>query len=119
MISNISGVIIWTENLPLLTKFYTETMGFTPRSIRQNFINFEWGTMRFSIGSHTSITGQNQDSHRIMINFNVEDIHLVYDALSKRGVTFIRGPEQEHWGGWVSTLMDPDRNIIQLLQQPS
>ena len=54
-----------------------------------------------------------------MINFNVEDIHLVYDALSKRGVTFIRGPEQEHWGGWVSTLMDPDRNIIQLLQQPS
>ena len=30
MIGSVNGVIIWTQNLARLTKFYTETMGLTP-----------------------------------------------------------------------------------------
>ena len=75
MIGSVNGVIIWTQNLDRLTKFYTETMGLTPHSVRPHFVNFEWGEMRFSIGSHTEIKGQAADPYRIMINFDVTDIH--------------------------------------------
>jgi len=118
MIGSINGVIIWTGNLDRLTEFYTQTMGFTPHSLRPHFVNFEWGDMRFSIGSHAEVEGQNEDPHRIMINFDVKDIHTVHKTLVERGVKFIRPPEQEHWGGWVATLLDPDGNMLQLLQQP-
>ncbi|MDP6453722.1 MAG: VOC family protein [SAR202 cluster bacterium] len=118
MIGSVNGVIIWTHDLDRLTKFYTETMGFTPHSIRSYFVNFEWGDMRFSIGSHDEIKGQAADPYRIMINFDVQDIHTIHQTLVDKGVEFIRPPEQEHWGGWVTTLLDPDGNMLQLLQQP-
>ena len=118
MIGSVNGVIIWTQNLDRLTKFYTETMGLTPHSVRPQFVNFEWGEMRFSIGSHTEIKGQAADPYRIMINFDVTDIHATHQTLREQGVEFNRPPEQEHWGGWVATLLDPDGNMLQLLQQP-
>jgi predicted enzyme related to lactoylglutathione lyase len=118
MIGSVNGVIIWTENLDRLNEFYTQTMGLKPHSIRPNFVNFEWGDMRFSIGSHAEVKGQTAEPYRIMINFYVTDIQIAYQTLKDRGVEFTRPPEQEHWGGWVATLLDPDGNMLQLLQQP-
>jgi predicted enzyme related to lactoylglutathione lyase len=54
-----------------------------------------------------------------MINLGVEDIHRTYTALRAKGVTFLKAPTQEEWGGWVATFFDPDGNILQLLQQPT
>jgi predicted enzyme related to lactoylglutathione lyase len=119
MIGSVNGVIIWTENLDRLIEFYTEKMGLNPHSIRPNFVNFEWDSMRFSIGSHAEVKGQTVEPYRIMINFDVADIQTAYQTLKDHGVEFIRPPEQEHWGGWVATLLDPDGNMLQLLQQPS
>ena len=118
MIGRVNGVIIWTHDLDRLTKFYTEMMGLTPHSIRPDFVNFEWGDMRFSIGSHNEINGQAADPYRIMVNFDVQDIQKIHQSLADKGVEFIRPPEQEHWGGWVATLLDPDGNMLQLLEQP-
>lgn len=118
MIGRVNGVILWTDNLQRLSRFYTETLGLTPRSVRQNFVNYEWDEMRFSIGTHDEVGGQAADPFRIMINFDVLDIHAAHRALADQGVEFTRAPEREHWGGWVATLKDPDGNILQLLQQP-
>ena len=51
-----------------------------------------------------------------MVNLGVDDIHKEYERLLSKGVQFVRPPEQEHWGGWVSSLSDPDGNTIQLMQ---
>ena len=53
-----------------------------------------------------------------MPHLGVSDIHGLYKRLAAQGVEFIRSPEQEHWGGWIATLKDPDGNILQLLQLP-
>ena len=118
MIRYMNGVIIWTDNLPRLRAFYVETLGLTPRSVRPRFVNFEWGGLRFSIGSHDGVSGQARDPSRIMVNFDVDDVHGLHERLAGAGVRFIRAPEKEHWGGWVATFEDPDGNLLQLLQQP-
>ncbi|MCH9038856.1 MAG: VOC family protein [Chloroflexi bacterium] len=119
MIDGVVGVIIWTDRLDVMTEFYRDTLGFPVHSIRPNFVAFEWGGMRFSIGTHEHVSGRTTEPERIMINLGAQDIQGVYAALTAKGVEFVRPPEQEHWGGWVATLRDPDGNTLQLLQQPT
>ena len=119
MIEGIAGVVIWTENLDRLLDFYRDTLGLTPHSVRPEFVAFSWGEMRLSIGKHSEVRGRTSEPHRIMVNLAVDDIQATYQALTARGVEFLRPPEREHWGGWVGTFADPDGNLLQLLQQPS
>ena len=118
MVQGVVGVIIWTDDLDRLSAFYRDTLGLTPHSVRPDFIVFEWGDMRLSIGKHGQVHGRAADPYRVMVNLGVSDIHGVHQSLTARGVSFIRPPEQEHWGGWVATFADPDGNVLQLLQQP-
>ena len=118
MIEGVVGVVVWTDNLDRMVAFYTQTLGLTPHSVRPDFVAFKLGDMRLSIGKHSQIEGRTTEPYRIMVNLGVDDIHEVYEALAARGVTFLRQPEREHWGGWVSTFSDPDGNVLQLLQQP-
>jgi predicted enzyme related to lactoylglutathione lyase len=118
MIDGVVGVIIWTDDLERLVAFYRDVLGLTPHSVRPHFVAFKWGEMRLSLGRHAQVSGPAKDPYRIMINLGVADIHRTYATLVARGVTFIRPPEREHWGGWVATFRDPDGNILQLLQQP-
>ena len=118
MIGYMNGVIIWTEDLGRLREFYCETLGMRPHSDRPHFVSFKWGGLRFSIGSHDHVHGQARDPHRIVVNFDIDDIHGFHSEMTDKGVEFIRPPEKEHWGGWVASFKDPDGNIIQVLEQP-
>jgi lactoylglutathione lyase len=119
MIDGVAGVIIWTDDLDRLSAFYQETLGLTPHSSRPHFIAFRWGAMRLSLGQHAQVHGPARDPFRIMINLAAADIQHTYNALCARGVSFLKPPTQEEWGGWIATFLDPDGNILQLLQQPS
>ncbi|MDA0771181.1 MAG: VOC family protein [Chloroflexi bacterium] len=118
MIDGVVGVIIWTDRLDEMTEFYRDTMSFPVHSVRPYFVAFQLGEVRFSIGTHEHVSGRTVEPERVMINLGTEDIQNAYKTLSAKGVEFVRPPEQEHWGGWVATLLDPDGNTLQLLQQP-
>ena len=118
MIDGVVGVIIWTDNLDRLLAFYRDTLGLEPHSVRPDFVSFKWGDMRLGIGRHSHVQGQTSEPYRVMVNLGVDDIQQTYRSLSASGVQFMRAPEKEHWGGWVSTFADPDGNILQLMQQP-
>ena len=116
MIEGVVGVIIWTEELEGVVPFYRDTLGLEPHSERPDFVSFKWGDMRLGIGKHSHVKGRTREPNRIMVNLGVDDIHKEYERLLSKGVQFVRPPEQEHWGGWVSSLSDPDGNTIQLMQ---
>jgi len=118
MIEGVAGVIIWTEDLGRLVEFYRDKLNLEPHSVQPDFVAFRFGEVRLSVGLHSEVSGKARDPYRIMVNLAVHDIHDSYRQLTARGVEFIRPPEQEHWGGWVATLRDPDGNLLQLLQQP-
>ncbi len=118
MIEGLAGVIVWTDDLERLFRFYRDVLGLAPHSIRPNFISFKWGDVRLGLGKHSEVEGSTKDPYRIMVNLGVDDIHAQCDRLRQKGVVFEREPEKEHWGGWVATFSDPDGNALQLLQQP-
>ena len=118
MIESVVGVTLWTEDLDRLVRFYSETLGFKVHRHHGDFVNFVFGDVRLNLGLHDGVHGASQDPFRIMVHLGVTGIHEEYRRLRSQGVEFIRPPEKEEWGGWVATLLDPDGNILQLLQQP-
>ena len=118
MIDGVAGVIIWTEELERLVRFYRDTLELPLHSKHPDFVAFRFGDMRLSLGKHERVQGPTREPYRIMVNLGTQDIHRVYRRLTERGVEFVRRPEQEGWGGWVATFRDPDGNLLQLLQQP-
>ena len=118
MITGVVGVTLWTDNLDRMFRFYHDTLRLPLHSRHDDFIAFELGEVRFNIGLHDQVHGDSQDPYRVMSHLGVDDIHQECRRLREEGVEFIRLPEQEHWGGWIATLKDPDGNILQLLQLP-
>ena len=117
MISEIAGAVIWTDNFDAMVDFYSYLV--TPKTYTKhnNFVSFKLGNTKLGIGKHSKIAGKSFDPYRLMIHFDVDDIHYEYRRLYKYGVEFIRAPEKEHWGGFVATLQDIDNNILQLIQK--
>jgi len=120
-ITGLAGVLIWTEasRFPQMARFYRDMLGLAPRSVRDDFVNFDWGGLRLSVGVHDRVRGESRDPLRVMIHFAVDDIRAAHARLARGGVVFTRTPEREDWGGWVATFADPDGNTLQLLQLPS
>ena len=118
MIEGVVGVTLWTDNLGRLVEFYRDTLGLKLHRHHGDFANFVFGDVRLNLGLHDGVHGPSRDPFRIMVHLGVTDIHREHQRLSERGVQFIREPEKESWGGWVATLLDPDGNVLQLLQQP-
>lgn len=118
MIDGVIGVIIWTQDLERLSKFYKEDLGLSPYSVHDDFVVFKFGEMRLNLGYHSEVKGATKDPNRIMINLGTPDIHRLTEVLRAKGVEIVRPPEQEEWGGYVATLKDPDGNTLQLLQLP-
>ena len=119
VITDLVGVIIWTEDVARLAAFYRDTLGLPVHSERADFVAFDLPHgRRLSIGRHSRVRGRARDPYRIMLNLGVRDIQDAHRALTGRGVTFVREPERELWGGWIATLADPDGNMLQLFQLP-
>ncbi|MQF64947.1 hypothetical protein FIM04_02360 [SAR202 cluster bacterium AC-409-J13_OGT_754m] len=116
MIYGVIGVTIWTSNIDNMLPFYRDIMKLPLHSNHGDFVAFKFKGFRLNLGLHDKVNGPNSDPFRIMINLGVTDISEEYSRLSKKGVVFMRIPEKEDWGGWVSTFCDPDGNILQLIQ---
>ena len=117
MIAGLAGVLIWTsaERFSALRRFYVEDLGLRPRSDRPNFVNFQMGLARLTIGVHHHVDGASRDPLRIMINLAVTDIHSAHRRLTTAGVPCLRAPSPEPWGGLVATYSDSDGNTVQLM----
>lgn len=117
-ITGFAGVIVWTgaERFSEMRRFYVETLQLRPHSDRPRRVNFVWGGLRLTLAVHDSVAGTNPDPLRVMVNLEVDDIDLAHLHLIEAGVPCLRSPETEPWGGKVATYVDPDGNVVQLLE---
>jgi len=117
LIAGLAGVVIWTSEgrFSAMRRFYVEALGLRPRSDRPNFVNFQVGAVRLTVGVHQAIDGFSLDPLRIMINLAVTDIHAAHMRLTTVGAPCLRAPSPEPWGGVVATYSDPDGNTVQLM----
>lgn len=121
-INGIAGVLVYTSkrSFAKMRRFYAETLALPVRSDRDGFVNFDWNGVRLTVAVHSDLFSPslNRDPLHILINFETDDIVGEYERLTTAGVIFRRPPEPESWGGRVATFIDPDNNLLQLLELP-
>ena len=120
-IGGLAGVIVFTEpaRFDAMRDFYRDTLGLPVRNERDGRIAFAWPDApdhRIILTTHAEARGANSDPARVMLHLLVDDLEAVASRLRTSGVTFLREPSREHFGGHVATLRDPDGNLVQLLQ---
>ena len=113
MFSGMHSVLIWSEDVQRLLPFYRNVLGLKPLVETDQFAVFPEVGLR--IGTHSEVHGRARDPNRVMVNFRVKDCQAEYERLAERGVEFIRPPSPDaiHI---VATFLDPDGNILQLMQ---
>lgn len=112
------GVIIYSENYKELADWYENVLGFKAIEHLElpddTYVAFEMGDNYFSVGQHSEVHGKNQDSCRIMINFNVPSVAETYEEIKDKDVKVVAPPFEAPPGGfYCMTLKDPEGNIIQ------
>ena len=118
MIEDIVGITFWTDDLDRMFHFYNDILSLPLHSEHDGFIAFQVGELRLNLGNHREVHSFAKDPYRVMANLSVKDIVSTHRDLVDHGVQFIREPEKESWGGIVATFLDPDGNILQLLEFP-
>ncbi|MEM9610147.1 MAG: VOC family protein [Actinomycetota bacterium] len=119
-VTGLAGVLVWTEpaRFEAMRAFYVDVLGLTPRSDRDEFVNFEWGGQRLTIHTHSDVSGSTSEPHRVMLNLAVDGIEELVQRAVDAGVEVLRRPERESWGGIVASLVDPDGTTVQLFELP-
>ena len=87
MINGIAGVLIYTsqDRFPAMRRFYVEVLGLQPRSDRDGFVNFDFGTQRLTVAVHSEINAENVDPLHVMVNLLTGDVDGVYSLAVARG----------------------------------
>lgn len=120
MISNISSVLIWSDDYKKLAKWYKNVLGLEQveeiTHPEDTGIGFQVGNVYLWVGQHSKVKGKNKDIHRHMIDFDVESVSKSYEELLKKGVKFFAKPfKAPTFDKYFATFYDPDNNLVQLI----
>lgn len=117
MIKGFSFASVWSSDVNNLLPFYRDTLGLKPTTETEGFVVFAGPNgAAFGLGSHSEVSGKNQDSARHMVGFDVDDIQAEFQRLKSQGVEFIEEPNDQGGGFWLATFKDPEGNLVQLYE---
>jgi predicted enzyme related to lactoylglutathione lyase len=109
------NINITSEQPERMMAFYRDVVGLPPwPEIGEGA--FHAGGAGLLIDGHSEIHGPAKEPARVLINFFVGDLAAEKARLEAAGVTFVRQPQREYWGGLITTFLDPDGNYLQLIE---
>jgi predicted enzyme related to lactoylglutathione lyase len=116
MITQFTGVSLWSEDLNNLLPFYRDVLGLKVIDESRGFVVLGDGrpdAAALGLGTHSEVHGRNTDPARHMIGLSSDDLIADWKRLKEAGVEFIEDPT-EYGDMSIATLKDPDGNLVQL-----
>ncbi len=111
--------MIRVSDMERALQFYNKILGLPIALEARAFNHAEVGPDEPSakIGLHA--TGKkSKRKKRTGIVFDTDDIYALYRRLKKLGVKFTLKPTRMPWGGIVADFLDPDKNELEVVQDP-
>ncbi|RKZ13732.1 VOC family protein [bacterium] len=122
-VTGIGGVFIKSRNPDVLKAWYRTHLGLDIQD--WGGVAFQWSTPENPNPDGTTVWSVFEESSQyfapskapFMVNYRVEDLHAVLDALRSEGCDVDEKTEESEFGkfGWV---MDPDGNRVELWEPP-
>ena len=121
----IALITIITNNLPAMTRFYRDVLGFPVQQDLGQYVEFESEGVRFSLCSrevmHTATGDASFTAPRRGQSFELafpvsspDAVEQTYEQIVASGATPIKAPAEMPWGQKTAFFADPDGNIHEL-----
>jgi len=126
MIPNINAVVLFVEDLDSCTKFYRDMLGVPVTFSDSVSFAFKIGNQDFvllKVSAAVEMVGEEalsldkEAGHRVLLCTGVEDVDTVYNALTAKGVAFIKPPIDQAWGRRTAYFADPEGNLWELYHE--
>ncbi|MER7211548.1 VOC family protein [Streptosporangium sp. NPDC000239] len=106
-----AGILLGTADAERLREWYVQA--FNPRTEGPALF---FGDVALFCDQREDVAEKNSEPGRHILNFNVENAVETAERLNGLGVTWLSElSENDH--GWIGTLVDPDGNYVQIMQQ--
>lgn len=120
---SLAAVRIFVSDIAGASQFYEQSIGLKPAVTA-----YDEGFTVFTLANGVDLileedTPEEDDDENLVgrfvgVSIAVSDITGIYDTLSDNGVRFIDPPERQPWGGILAHFLDPDDNILTLVELP-
>ena len=128
MKGQIALITILTDNVPALTRFYQDALGFSVKTDMGEYIEFESEGVRFAVCARSimkSATGdpsfaENRAGQSFELAFPLDlpaSVDEAYTEVVARGAKPIQPPATMPWGQRTAFFSDPDGNIHELFAE--
>jgi predicted enzyme related to lactoylglutathione lyase len=107
---------ITSEDKDRMLAFYRDIVGLEPFPAVGPYGLAVSDGMLLHFDTHSETRGPNPEPSRMLLNFFVDDVVAERERLEAAGLRFFRKEGREFWGGLISSFLDPDGNIVQLIQ---
>jgi predicted enzyme related to lactoylglutathione lyase len=116
MITGLRGATIWSEDVNNLLPFYRDLVGLPVAIETPGFVVLgALGGATLALGTHSEVRGRNADPARHMVGLGTDDVDAEWKRMTGAGVEFVETPT-DYGQLRIATLMDPEGNLVQLLQ---
>ena len=119
-ITRIWLTMIKVSDIAVALNFYSKILGLPIALEAKKFSHAEVGPKEplAKIGLYE--TGKkNRRKRRTGIVFETNDVYALYERLRDLGVKFTLKPTEMPWGGIVADFLDPDKNELEIVQDPN
>lgn len=125
MIRKVNAAVLFIQDLDTCMKFYRDTLGFKMTFNDDVSFAFELEGQDFvvlTIPAAVDMLGEEAISagkeavHRVMLCAEVASVDAVHQALTAKGVTFIKPPKDQAWGRRTAHFADPEGNLWEVYE---
>ncbi|MFI7323014.1 VOC family protein [Streptomyces venezuelae] len=112
------SVRVITADVARLVGFYEKATGTPAAWATEDFAELRTPTATLAIASTRTVplfapgSARPADNHSVIIEFLVDDVDRLHDALSGWVPDFVSGPTIMPWGNRSLLLRDPDGNLV-------
>lgn len=119
MLNKLSAIVIIVEDLDMCMTFYQDMFGLVAGFTddvsaaytmeNQDFVLLQTNAAAEMVGEEALSAG-----NRTMLCLAVEDVDATYQALTAKGLNFVKPPKSQHWGRRTAYFADPEDNLWEL-----
>lgn len=124
MFHKVNAIVVFVQDLTGCTKFYQDIMGLPVTFSDANSIGFRFGDQDFLLLEFASAVAMiseeavsRQNGNRVLLCAGAEDVDAVYNALTEKGIAFIKPPIDQNWGRRTAYFADPEGNLWEIFQE--
>jgi len=105
------------SDLDKSVSFYSEILGLPVVASESDWVTFEIDDQTLTLQKcNEELISLLNGPRNVQFALEVEDLDAFYVNLGNKGVPFFLEPTDQSWGGKLAQLLDPDGNILQLVE---